>query len=354
MKDLTGMKFGKWVVLERAQDKSRSNGAKWLCQCECGTQKIVWGKYLRNGRSQSCGCSHTRNWIGSRFGKLVVVSVEERDSNNIYHCLCDCGNTVTVMGSAIYGTKSCGCLRQTGHSGERYGMLVVDETFYNLKGDNVTYVSCTCDCGRTGYITRLNGLKTGNTQSCGCAHNPDLTGRRFGRLTVLHQVESDTPQRRWLCRCNCGTEVEALSYWLTSGHVRSCGCLRSETHSSAEIFIRKILDEKNIPYIAEYAFPDCVGVKGWKLRFDFYLPKHKMAIEYDGQQHYRPVEFWGGTEKHELQQENDAIKNSYCSNNGILLLRLPYTESQDSIKELLSIYINIQESRNDHSLKGND
>lgn len=354
MKDLTGMRFGKWTVIERAYDTSMSKGQKWLCQCDCGTKKIVWGKYLRNGKSQSCGCSHERKWVGERFGRLVITSVEKDGPKNIYHCRCDCGNTIDVVGTSIYQTKSCGCSRRSSHVGERYGMLVVDEMLYNMNGDGVTYVSCTCDCGRNGYITKLNSLSTGNTKSCGCIHNPDLTGVKFGRLTVLRQIKSDTPQRRWLCKCDCGSEVEALSYWLTSGHVKSCGCLRSEKNSSSEIFLRHILDDMGVKYIPEHTFQDCIGVKGWRLRFDFYLPEHRMAIEYDGEQHFHPVEFWGGDKKYELQKENDKIKNLYCAENDILLLRLPYTESEEDIIKLLSEYINIQESRNDHSLKGND
>lgn len=348
------MKFDKWTVLERAYDKNKSKGAKWLCQCDCGTKKIVWGKYLRNGKSKSCGCSHNRKWVGARFGSLVVTSIDKDKSNIIYHCLCDCGNTVDIRGTSIYKVKSCGCSRQIDYVGKRYGMLVVNETFFNLKGDNITYVSCSCDCGKTNYVTRLNDLKTGNTKSCGCVHNPNLIGRKFGRLTVLRQVKNNTPQRRWLCRCDCGSEITALSSWLVSGHVKSCGCLRSEGNSVSEVFIKTILDKRNLSYNTEQAFPDCIGLKGWKLRFDFYLPEHKMAIEYDGEQHYHPVEFWGGIERYKIQQQNDIIKNNYCFNNNILLLRLSYTESNEEIENLISIYISIQESRNDHSLKGND
>jgi hypothetical protein len=56
--DLTGMKFGRWEVLRRAshlecKDPKRS---QWVCVCECGTNNICDGYYLRRGRTQSCGC----------------------------------------------------------------------------------------------------------------------------------------------------------------------------------------------------------------------------------------------------------------------------------------------------------
>ena len=53
--DLKGQKFGRWTVLEKAPTLKDGN-SRWLCQCECGTQKIVMEKNLRNGRSKSCGC----------------------------------------------------------------------------------------------------------------------------------------------------------------------------------------------------------------------------------------------------------------------------------------------------------
>lgn len=57
--DLTGRKFGRWTVLEKAPlQRTEANGAKtgWLCRCECGTERILPGRYLVSGRSTSCGC----------------------------------------------------------------------------------------------------------------------------------------------------------------------------------------------------------------------------------------------------------------------------------------------------------
>lgn len=55
--DLTGQRFGRWVVLERASNTPNGT-ARWICQCDCGTKRIVIGRDLRNGSSQSCGCLH--------------------------------------------------------------------------------------------------------------------------------------------------------------------------------------------------------------------------------------------------------------------------------------------------------
>lgn len=53
--DLTGKKFNRWLVLKRVSN-DKHNLTQWLCRCDCGTERIVLGNSLRNGRSQSCGC----------------------------------------------------------------------------------------------------------------------------------------------------------------------------------------------------------------------------------------------------------------------------------------------------------
>lgn len=56
----------------------------------------------------------------------------------------------------------------------------------------------------------------------------------------------------------------------------------------------------------------------------FYLTDYNLAIEYQGEQHYRPIDYFGGKEKFEVQQKRDNIKRDYCKNNNINLLEIPY------------------------------
>lgn len=335
MEDLTGMQFGEWTVLERAHVDGMSRGAKWKCRCSCGTEKIVFGKYLRQGKSLSCGCKKKIDWIGKRFGRLVIQGYRKENGRKVFTCLCDCGNIIDVHESSIRKQQSCGCIRQKDYAGQKYGKLTVDKTLPNLFGDHVTYVSCSCECGTSGFIVRANALVTGNTTSCGCIRTPNLVGMRFGRLTVIKQVNSKTPQRRWLCKCDCGNTSEVQSYQLTSGHSKSCGCLRSEKTSIMERVVFNLMRSENIQYIPECTFDGCVGIHGWKLRFDFYLPDYRLAIECDGEQHFRPVEFFGGQATHDVLVANDAIKNQFCSSNNIDLLRIPYTTDVHDIPQLI-------------------
>src|SRR4026207_713602 len=74
--DLTGRRFGKWIVLPRDDFESTYQHSKWLVQCECGRLRLVAGRDLLNGRSSSCGCASSRKNNGE--GKTSVGSVALR------------------------------------------------------------------------------------------------------------------------------------------------------------------------------------------------------------------------------------------------------------------------------------
>jgi len=108
-----------------------------------------------------------------------------------------------------------------------------------------------------------------------------------------------------------------------SNHIQGYGCpICNESKGEKEI--TKILKEKGINYIKQYKFDGCENKKA--LPFDFYLPDYNMCIEYDGEQHFKPIIYWGGDEKLKYIQNNDKIKNEYCKENNIRLIRIRYNE----------------------------
>lgn len=92
--------------------------------------------------------------------------------------------------------------------------------------------------------------------------------------------------------------------------------------SYGEKEIRHFLDDNKIPYVNEKRFDDCKNKK--RLPFDFYLPEHNICIEYDGKHHYEPI---FGEEQLKDTQRNDKIKNDYCVNNNIEMVRIKYGEN---------------------------
>ena len=112
--DLTGQRFGRLVVISH-EGSDKFHNALWRCRCDCGNEVIVKSNSLRYGDTRSCGCLHSENLVGQRFGRLLVVErLKERSPrrNVRYRCLCDCGNEVTVISSDLKSghTRSCGCL----------------------------------------------------------------------------------------------------------------------------------------------------------------------------------------------------------------------------------------------------
>ena len=88
--------------------------------------------------------------------------------------------------------------------------------------------------------------------------------------------------------------------------------------SKGEKNIRLLLNNRNIKYIRQHKFKDCKNVK--PLPFDFYLPELNTCIEYNGIQHYKPVNYFGGESNLIITQKNDLIKLNYCKNNNINLI----------------------------------
>lgn len=178
--DLVGQKFGRLIVVERAE--SKGGQSQWLCKCECGGEKITYGTSLKKGVTQSCGCLHREvvkkkrsDLTGQRFGQLTVISKSSKDE---WKCLCECG------------------------------------VFKDI---------------------RQNALITGNTRSCGCLKREDLKGKKFGRVTVLEYVGLDETGKRslWKCVCDCGKEFVSRKESLTKGRTVSCGCFGKEKRLEA-------------------------------------------------------------------------------------------------------------------------
>lgn len=111
-------------------------------------------------------------------------------------------------------------------------------------------------------------------------------------------------------------------------HLYGSGC-PSCKQSTGEREIQKILDINNINYQKEKKFDDCLSNLGYKLKFDFYLMDYNMCIEYDGIQHFRPIEYFGGIESFLKTKENDNIKEEYCNKNNIILKRISYNQKID-------------------------
>lgn len=117
-------------------------------------------------------------------------------------------------------------------TGQKFGMLTVLRRA-DVPGKDPRWV-CKCDCGNETVVVGYN-LKSGHTSSCGCLrHRPSpnrdsLEGQQFGEWTVLKRVENRPSY--WLCQCSCGVIKEVYSSSLKKGLSQSCGHLhRHDAH----------------------------------------------------------------------------------------------------------------------------
>lgn len=131
------------------------------------------------------------------------------------------------------------------------------------------------------------------------------------------------------CKClQCGELFMGIPHaMIDSMH----GCPRCSC-SKGEKRIQNWLKENKIQFLSEYRFSDCKALH--PLPFDFYIPSKNLIIEYDGKQHYEINEFFGGKEAFEKLKTHDDIKNQYCIDKHIRLLRIPYWDF-DKIDEIL-------------------
>ena len=88
---------------------------------------------------------------------------------------------------------------------------------------------CRCDCGGTTFAT-TSDLRHGHKKSCGClkrvSHAKDITGQRFGMLTVMKRAGTNKHRKAlWKCKCDCGRTTVVSSVDLVTGNTKSCGCL---------------------------------------------------------------------------------------------------------------------------------
>jgi very-short-patch-repair endonuclease len=116
-------------------------------------------------------------------------------------------------------------------------------------------------------------------------------------------------------------------------HMNGCGCPTCKL-SKGELQIKNYLDENKIKYVRQKKFKDCKDKR--KLPFDFYLPNHNICIEFDGEQHFKPINYYGGITNFDEIKRRDIIKNSYCENKNITLIRLDKSNVSEIDKILLT------------------
>jgi len=198
-RDITGMKFGRLTVIRFDHHKQYKKGKHeyWLCKCNCGNKKLINKNALLKGSIVSCGCFRKEQ---------VVLAMHKRN--------------IDITGQIFF--------KLTAVRFDHY------EQYKNKKRE---YWLCKCDCGKETIVEKHNLGKA--VKSCGCLvheaaikrgikYSKDITGKRYGRLTVIKFHEKRNGLEYWLCKCDCGNKKIILKYHLGKV-INSCGCLLRQT-----------------------------------------------------------------------------------------------------------------------------
>jgi len=147
----------------------------------------------------------------------------------------------------------------------------------------------------------------------------------IGKSTIMHGKKYNYSRVEYVDR---NTKVKIMCpkhgefKQTPSNHLYGYGCKKCSS-SHGEIIIENALIKNKINYLTQVSFPGLFGESGL-LYYDFYLPDHRIMIEYDGIQHTHPIEFFGGKEALLKRKKYDLIKIRFAVNNGYKLLKLPY------------------------------
>lgn len=156
----------------------------------------------------------------------------------------------------------------------------------------------------------------------------EVHGDEYTVLSEDYQGSSYEVSKILLRHNKCGFIYKASASSFLAGH----GCPRCKS-SAGEILVRKFLDKYNIPFIDQYRFSNS---EVSSLVFDFFIENEKetFVIEYNGRQHYEPVDQFGGEPSFVLQQQRDARKKTFCEQQNIVFIEVPYTDHSILSKEL--------------------
>jgi len=147
--------------------------------------------------------------------------------------------------------------------------------------------------------------------------------------SLVEYIKSKSKVKIICKKCNNIYEQKPNSHLLGN----SCPKCKS---SKGEIKILNYLIENSISFIHQKTFNGCKNKQ--LLQFDFYLPDYNTCIEYDGKQHYESIDFFGGEIGFKNTQIRDNIKNNFCKNNNIIMIRITYKDFKN-IKTILNKHL---------------
>lgn len=315
---------------------------------ECGFQFLMSpNKFLSGNRCPKCRGNYMKSQeefiqdVRGAIGDLYEVIGEYTGNKNkvkVKHL--ECGHIWNATPATITCRKS-GCPKCAGNMKKTQAQFLSDVKKilgkqYEVLDEYKSYASKIkvrhVECNRV-YITTPASIYRGNLCNL-CSRSKKKTTSEFseevtcvsrGRYELMGEY-STAHIKTAFKHIDCGKTYLATPHKFLNGN-RCPHCRQSK----GEVSISDWLIRKGITYVTQ----ESIYIQGRKqpLRLDFFV--RGVAIEYDGEQHYKPIEAWGGETELIKIQRRDDIKTKYCADNNIPLIRIPYWE-YDNIDAILT------------------
>lgn len=285
----------------------------------------------------------TPDMFYAKLPETIKLNSEFDKISYRYGCTCTvCSHTWETLGWVLYDGHGCPICKRKGT--KKFKPSDIQDI---LKSNNPTveyiggYTDCNHKatfkclvCGHTWDTTAGNVLEGHGCPKCSHAKQgrdkrltqDEFNSRLNDNITVLTPYSGQ--DARYQVQCNtCGRIYETSGASLLLG----CGCELCRK-SRGEVLIKQYLDKNGYENIPQYHFDDCKYKN--TLSFDFYLPNDKICIEFDGLQHYKPIEFFGGIDSFIDEFNRDRVKDRYCLEHNIKLIRIHYSHIDEIDKVL--------------------
>lgn len=214
-------------------------------------------------------------------------------------------------------------------------ILLTDESEYRDLNTPIIY-----ECKKHGIKQSNAGLLLQGRGCRDCGYETVVQKRTLDKQYVKNETEKFNGNkllnpddyigarvRNLKILCSCG-EIFITSFndYMSKDAKRCPSCSGHE--SSGEYAVKQILNKYNISFVQQKKFSDCRDTL--PLPFDFYLPDYNMVIEYNGRQHYEAVDYFGGQDAFEYTAKHDSMKDTYCKDNNIHMLRISYADYKNT------------------------
>ena len=338
MNNLIGRKIGKLKIITRADNKN--DRIYWNCICDCGRMTIVYtGNLTSKKPTESCGCLSNEQckkmglknngqlpWNKGTKGIMPKMSDFNKKNlielNKTIHKLNFNTQIFTKKAKKIHGNL--------------YDYSKVD---YKNSRTNISII-----CKNHGIFQQTPMSHLSGSRCYDCAIEENSKNRYKSQVSFISDVKkihgdlydySKVTYKGVKNRIDILCKKHGFFSQFPRDHLKGCGCPKCN-YSKGESNIFKILDDSKHNFFTQHKFKDCKNKT--QLKFDFYLPELNICIEFDGIQHFEPREKFGGKNSFLKVKENDNIKNRYCLDNNIPLLRIKYTDK--NLDEILFNFIN--------------